>query len=162
MFCIPLPSIRSISAGLWCSHTQGTLWKSEWPPCNKHVEQFFFLICAICCTTWQLMNHRTKKHATLWWGCIVCDSCSKASMTIKLRRRTSSRQLVHHTPLELGTQHFERMFTSLHMSCVTCHMSCVICHRSHVTCHMSPVTWHFNKVVEPVNGGSVINRVYPV
>ena len=104
VFCIPLPSIRSISAGIWCSHTKGTLWKSEWPPFNKHVEQVCSKICAICCTPCNnkvfLMNHMTRKHITLWWGCIVCDKCSKALMTIKLHKEvdhknSESIQILH-------------------------------------------------------------------
>ena len=65
----PLPSIRSISAGIRCSHTKGTLWKSEWPPCNEHVEQVCSKICAICSTTCNnkvfIMSHMTRKHITL-------------------------------------------------------------------------------------------------
>ena len=64
-----------------------------------------------------------------------------------------------------------------HVSCVTCHLSRLTCHLSRVTCHMSPVTcqtiffllfifiysfiYFLDKVVELVDGGSVINRSYP-
>ena len=35
-----------------------------------------------------------------------------------------------------------------HMSHVTCHLSYVTCHMSHVTCHMSHVTYHIFLIVE--------------
>ena len=44
-------------------------------------------------------------------------------------------------PYELGTWNFERMFTSLNVSDVTCHLSCVTCQMSHVTCHVSHVCY---------------------
>ena len=40
---------------------------------------------------------------------------------------------------DLGTCNFDRNFTSLHVSHVTCQVSCVTFHVSHVMCHMSPV-----------------------
>ena len=55
---------------------------------------------------------------------------------------------------------FKRIFTSNHMSQVTCHMSQVICHVSCVKCQVSH--FFFYKVVELVLGGCVINRAYPV
>ena len=39
-------------------------------------------------------------------------------------------------PVAPGSWHFERMFTSLHLSHVKCHVSHVKCHRSQVTCQM--------------------------
>ena len=50
---------------------------------------------------------------------------------------------------ELGIWNFEKMFTSHHISCVTCHASRFMCHT-------------FSKVLELVGGGSVINRAYPI
>ena len=32
------------------------------------------------------MSQMTRKHITLWLGCIVCESCSQASMTLKLHK----------------------------------------------------------------------------
>ena len=56
-------------------------------------------------------------------------------------------------PYELRTRNFEKMFTSLHVSHVTCHISrvtChilwVMCHKSHVRCHMSCVTCHVSHI----------------
>ena len=46
-------------------------------------------------------------------------------------------------PLQLGTWNFDTMFTTCHMSCVTCHVSRVMCHLRCVTCHLSPVKRHF-------------------
>ena len=55
---------------------------------SKLIKQVGSTGCAICCTTCNnkvfLMSHMTRKHITLWWGCIVCHSGSKASITIKL------------------------------------------------------------------------------
>ena len=59
-----------------------------------------------------------------------------------------------------------------HLSGVTCQVSGVLCHVSVVTFHVSYVTCHMShdifffffflhKVVEIVNGGSVINGAYP-
>ena len=44
---------------------------------------------------------------------------------------------------ELGSWHFEIMFTPHNMSNITCHMSSATCHMSCVTCHMSCVACHF-------------------
>ena len=33
-----------------------------------------------------LMSHMTRKHITLWLVCIVCETCSKASITMKLHK----------------------------------------------------------------------------
>ena len=74
-------------------------------------------------------------------------------------------QTVIPKPLELGCWNFERMFTFLHLSHVTCHMSRFTCHMSRVTCHMSGVTWNsffLDKVVKLVVVGSVINGAFPV
>ena len=61
-------------------------------------------------------------------------------------------------PLELGTWHFETMFTTHCVSRVIYHMSHVTCHMSHVTCHMSNLqnfitpkplelgTWNFEAI----------------
>ena len=46
---------------------------------------------------------------------------------------------IHSKPLELGTWHFDKMFTTCQISCVTCQKSHVTCHISHVTCHVSHV-----------------------
>ena len=61
------------------------------------------------------------------------------------------------------------MFTTHHVSHVTCRMSCVTCDVSRVTCHVSGVGCHvspfffsFYKVVERIGGGSVISRAYPI
>ena len=35
------------------------------------------------------MSHMTRKHITLWLGCIVCETCSKASMTMKLHKEVN-------------------------------------------------------------------------
>ena len=32
------------------------------------------------------MSHMTRKHITIWLGCIFCETCSKASMTMKLHK----------------------------------------------------------------------------
>ena len=32
------------------------------------------------------MSHMTRKHITLWLRCIVCETCSEASMTMKLHK----------------------------------------------------------------------------
>ena len=32
------------------------------------------------------MSHMTRNHITLWLRCIVCETCSKASMTMKLHK----------------------------------------------------------------------------
>ena len=45
-------------------------------------------------------------------------------------------------PYELLTWLFEKMFTSLLVSHVTCHLSCVTCHMSHVTCQMLHLIFH--------------------
>ena len=47
-----------------------------------------------------------------------------------------------------------------HMLHVTCHMSRVMCHVSHVTCHKSHI--FFFKGTKLIDGGSVINRAYPI
>ena len=47
------------------------------------------------------------------------------------------------------------------MSCVTCHLSHVMSHMSRVTCHMSHFFFFSVKVLEPVDGGSVINEANP-
>ena len=31
-------------------------------------------------------SHMTRKHITLWLGCMVCETCSKASSTMKLHK----------------------------------------------------------------------------
>ena len=46
------------------------------------------------------------------------------------------------TPLQLQSWFFKRMFTTHHVSCVTCHLSYVTCHVSPVTCHKPCVTSH--------------------
>ena len=48
--------------------------------------------------------------------------------------------------LEIGSWHFERMFTPHNMSYVTCHMSRVTCHVSCVACHVSNVICHFSHI----------------
>ena len=45
-----------------------------------------------------------------------------------------------------------------HMSCVMCHMPCVICHVSHVICQQKNLKKKIDKMVELVDGGSVINK----
>ena len=32
------------------------------------------------------MSHMTRKHITQWLGCIFCETCSKASMTMKIHK----------------------------------------------------------------------------
>ena len=46
------------------------------------------------------------------------------------------------------------VFTTCHMSCVTCYMSPVMCHKS--------LVFFFCKLVDLVDGGSVINKANPV
>ena len=48
---------------------------------------------------------------------------------------------------ELWTRNFERIFTSFHVSHVTCQMLCITCHESHVTYHVSHVTCHVSHVI---------------
>ena len=36
--------------------------------------------------TFLFMSHMTRKHITLWLRCINCETCSKASMTMKLHK----------------------------------------------------------------------------
>ena len=31
------------------------------------------------------MSHMSRKHITLWLGCNVCETCSKASMTMTMK-----------------------------------------------------------------------------
>ena len=50
------------------------------------------------------MSHMTRKHITLWLGCIVCETCSKASMTMKLHKE------VDHKNYESSTN-FTSFFT---------------------------------------------------
>ena len=38
------------------------------------------------------MSHMTRKHITLWLGCIVCEACSKASMTMKLHKEVDHKK----------------------------------------------------------------------
>ena len=42
-------------------------------------------------------------------------------------------------PLELGTGHFDTMFTIPYVELVNCLVSCVMCDRSHVKCHQKKV-----------------------
>ena len=71
-------------------------------------------------------------------------------------------------PYELGTLNFERMFTSLNVSHVTCHTSYVTCHMWRVTFHIifffsSSFFFSFlDKAMELVGGESVINEAYTV
>ena len=49
---------------------------------------------------------------------------------------------LHSKLYELGPCHFQRMFTSLHVSHDACHMSHVTCHMLHVNCHLLRVKCH--------------------
>ena len=74
-------------------------------------------------------------------------------------------------PYELGTCSFERIFTSLNVSHVTCHVSHIMCHMSHIACHMSHFFWTWanefdsirninrKKGVEGVNKNSCFNTI---
>ena len=77
------------------------------------------------------------------------------SLILKLSKSACSSRLIHwlsnhfppnlHNtrnpkPFELGTYHFDTMFTTRHLSIVMCHVSCVMGQVSNVMCHMSHVT----------------------
>ena len=50
----------------------------------------------------------TKKHITLWLGCIVCETCSKASMTMKLHKEVNHKNSESITNFTDGTDLSER------------------------------------------------------
>ena len=63
------------------------------------------------------MSHMTRKHVTLWLRCIVCETYSKASMTMKLHKEVDHKNMnrvqILHLFLTDGTDLSERKCSQL-------------------------------------------------
>ena len=118
------------------------------------IEQHTYLLCFQMLTQTRLMY--TVKTNIVFPACVANRGCStNASVADSNRESQRAEFLIECSPP-----------TMCHMSGVIGHVSYVRCQVSHVRCHVSDFCACFlcflDKVVGLVDGGSVINGVYPV